>query len=162
MEKGGWQLLGFIRKINDVSVVILFVAMTITVLIQVFFRYVMQSPLRWTEEAARYLMIWLVLLGSGVAMRNKAHLQVDVLTSALPEKPKKFVNIIVSALVIAFLLIMTVYGFKVAMKTMFQTSPAMRLPMSLIYAAFPVGGVLMIMEAGVSFVEMLKTKVSKC
>lgn len=160
MEKGGSRLLGFIRKINDVSVVLLFIAMTITVLIQVFFRYVMQSPLRWTEEASRYLMIWLVLLGSGIAMRNKAHLQVDVLTSALPQKPKMFFNVIVSILTITFLLIMTYFGFKVAMKTMLQTSPAMQLPMALIYAAFPAGGVLMILEAGISFAQMFKTKVS--
>lgn len=159
MEKNGNRLLRIVRKTNDVSVVILFVAMTITVLVQVFFRYVVQSPLRWTEEAARYLMIWLVLLGSGVAMRNKAHLQVDVLTSALPERPKRFFNTIVSILILTFLIIMTFYGFKVSIKTVLQTSPAMRLPMSLIYAAFPVGGILMIFETCVSFIEMLKTKV---
>lgn len=158
MEKGGSRFLGFIRKLNDVSVVILFVAMTVTVIIQVFFRYVMQSPLRWTEEAARYLMVWLVLLGSGVAMRNKAHLQVDVLTSALPEKLKLFFNVIVSFLIMAFLAIMTFYGFNVVVKTMLQTSPAMRVPMSLIYAAFPVGGILMILEACVSFMELFETK----
>ena len=81
--------LEIIRKINDAAVVGLFFAMTVTVLIQVFFRFVLQSPLRWTEELARYLMIWLVLLASSIAMRNRAHLQVDVLTSALPRGPKR-------------------------------------------------------------------------
>ncbi len=63
--------LEIIRKINDAAVVGLFFAMTVTVLIQVFFRFVLQSPLRWTEELARYLMIWLVLLASSIAMRNR-------------------------------------------------------------------------------------------
>lgn len=86
MKEKGNPLLQIIRNVNDAVVVVLFLAMTITVIIQVFFRFVIQSPLRWTEELARYLMIWLVLMASAIAMRNRSHLQVDVLTSALPPK----------------------------------------------------------------------------
>ena len=59
MKEKGNPLLQIIRNVNDAVVVVLFLAMTITVIIQVFFRFVIQSPLRWTEELARYLMIWL-------------------------------------------------------------------------------------------------------
>lgn len=58
MKEKGNPLLQIIRNVNDAVVVVLFLAMTITVIIQVFFRFVIQSPLRWTEELARYLMIW--------------------------------------------------------------------------------------------------------
>ena len=155
MKEKGNPLLQIIRNVNDAVVVVLFLAMTITVIIQVFFRFVIQSPLRWTEELARYLMIWLVLMASAIAMRNRSHLQVDVLTSALPQKPKRILTAIVDLLTIVFLCIKT---FKVVQSTTAQTSPAMQIPMALIYAAFPTGGVLMIMEQLLTFIERLKNK----
>ena len=81
MKEKGNPLLQIIRNVNDAVVVVLFLAMTITVIIQVFFRFVIQSPLRWTEELARYLMIWLVLMASAIAMRNCS----DICTSAKAE-----------------------------------------------------------------------------
>lgn len=158
MKEKGNPLLQIIRNVNDAVVVVLFLAMTITVIIQVFFRFVIQSPLRWTEELARYLMIWLVLMASAIAMRNRSHLQVDVLTSALPQKPKRILTAIVDLLTIVFLCIMTYFGFKVVQSTTAQTSPAMQIPMALIYAAFPTGGALMIMEQILTFIERLKNK----
>lgn len=152
------MILRVIRKVNDSVVVALFLAMTVTVLIQVFFRFVLQSPLRWTEELARYLMIWLVLMASAIAMRNHSHLQVDVLTSALPKGPKRTLTGIVDILTIVFLCIMTWNGFKVVETTLAQTSPAMQVPMAAIYAAFPVGGVLMILEQVLNFFKMLTGK----
>lgn len=103
-------------------------------------------------------MIWLVLMASAIAMRNRSHLQVDVLTSALPQKPKRILTAIVDLLTIVFLCIMTYFGFKVVQSTTAQTSPAMQIPMALIYAAFPTGGVLMIMEQLLTFIERLKNK----
>ena len=150
MKEKGNPLLQIIRNVNDAVVVVLFLAMTITVIIQVFFRFVIQSPLRWTEELARYLMIWLVLMASAIAMGKRSRLQVDVLTSALPA--------IVDLLTIVFLCIMTYFGFKVVQSTTAQTSPAMQIPMALIYAAFPTGGALMIMEQLLTFIERLKNK----
>ena len=103
-------------------------------------------------------MIWLGLMASAIAMRNRSHLQVDVLTSALPQKPKRILTAIVDLLTIVFLCIMTYFGFKVVQSTTAQTSPAMQIPMALIYAAFPTGGVLMIMEQLLTFIERLKNK----
>ena len=149
MKEKGNPLLQIIRNVNDAVVVVLFLAMTITVIIQVFFRFVIQSPLRWTEELARYLMIWLVLMASAIAMRNRSH---------LPQKPKRILTAIVDLLTIVFLCIMTYFGFKVVQSTTAQTSPAMQIPMALIYAAFPTGGALMIMEQLLTFIERLKNK----
>ncbi len=97
-------------------------------------------------------------MASAIAMRNRSHLQVDVLTSALPQKPKRILTAIVDLLTIVFLCIMTYFGFKVVQSTTAQTSPAMQIPMALIYAAFPTGGVLMIMEQLLTFIERLKNK----
>ena len=64
----------------------------------------------------------------------------------------------VDLLTFVFLCIMTYFGFKVVQSTTAQTSPAMQIPMALIYAAFPTGGALMIMEQLLTFIERLKNK----
>lgn len=153
---GNGAFLNAIRKINDGVVVGVFVALTVSILLQVTFRYVFQSPLRWTEEAARYLLIWLVLLGSAVAMRTHSHLQIDVLSSSLPPTARRFSDTIINLLVIIFLVIMTFQGMRATAITMAQTSPAMKISMGVVYAALPVGGVLMIMEITISFIHMIK------
>ena len=79
----------------------------------------------------------------------------DICTSA---KAETHFDPIVDLLTIVFLCIMTYFGFKVVQSTMAQTSPAMQIPMALIYAAFPTGGALMIMEQLLTFIERLKNK----
>ena len=103
-------------------------------------------------------MIWLVLMASAIAMRNRSHPSgrcSDICTSAKAETHfdrdcRSFND--------CFLRIMTYFGFKVVQSTTAQTSPAMQIPMALIYAAFPTGGVLMIMEQLLTFIERLKNK----
>ena len=158
MEKKCNPILKGVRKVNDGAVVILFATMTITVIIQVFFRFVLQSPLRWTEELARYTMIWLVLLAAAIASRNRSHLQVDILTAGLPKKAKLVLNILVDVLTILFLGIMTWFGIQVVMTTLTQVSPAMQIPMAAIYAAFPTGGALMIMEQVIVLIERIRDR----
>ena len=141
MKEKGNPLLQIIRNVNDAVVVVLFLAMTITVIIQVFFRFVIQSPLRWTEELARYLMIWLVLMASADCDEKSFSPSgrcSDICTSA--KSRKRILTAIVDLLTIVFLCIMTYFGFKVVQSTTAQTSPAMQIPMALIYAAFPTGG----------------------
>jgi TRAP-type C4-dicarboxylate transport system permease small subunit len=58
--------------------------MFVSVLIQIFFRYVLKTPLTWTEEASRYSFIWTVLLGAAFAVRRREHVVMDVLFKKFP------------------------------------------------------------------------------
>lgn len=82
----------------------------ICVLIQVFFRYVLNSPLTWTEEAIRNLNIWSVLLGVALAVKLKDHLRVDLIDKYLEKMSVRFqasfniiINLLCLFLVIIFL-----------------------------------------------------------
>jgi TRAP-type C4-dicarboxylate transport system permease small subunit len=63
--------------------------MFVSVLIQIFFRYVLQSPLTWTEEASRYSFIWIVLLGAAFAVRKKEHVVMEVLVNRFPARLRR-------------------------------------------------------------------------
>ena len=157
-KTGGNPVLAVIRTVNNWAVIADLLAITVIVIMQVFFRYVLQNPLRWTEEAARYLLIWLVMLGSGVAMRNHSHLQVDILTASLPEGPSKVLETIVTILTFVFLGIVAVFGAQLTVNNMRQLSPALKLPMGIVYAALPVGGALTLLECICAFISKRRKK----
>lgn len=84
---------------------LLFILFFIVVLLQVFFRFVLDAPLTWSEEAARYFNLWSVLLGAAIAVKYKDHLRVDLIDNMVKKWPYRaqvgfyFFTTILSALV---------------------------------------------------------------
>lgn len=109
---------------------------------QVFFRYVVNYSLFWSEELMRYLFVWLVMLGIGIGVRQKAHVAVDALNYVLSPASQRWLNVINSVLGLAFFGILIWLGAKLAIKNMHQLSPAMNLPMGLVYLALPACGLI--------------------
>lgn len=123
----------------------LFLLMTLTTLVQVFNRMLFNYPLPWSDEAARYLFVWVVYLASSYAVREKAHIGVTALIDRFSPKAKRvselFTNI-VCFLFSAGLFVFAVRIIKMQI-TMGQISPSMRLPMQYAYAGLAVGGLFM-------------------
>ena len=119
--------------------------MVISILLQVFFRYVMNSPLYWSEEIARYAFVWLVFIGAALASKRGAHIGVDYIVMHLPELPKDILAIFVNLLVLFFISCVIYMSVGVIQSNMTQLSPAMRIPMGYIFMAIPTG-------LGISFV----------
>lgn len=125
-------------------VVLCFIAMLIIVNIAVLFRYVIQTPLPWGEEAARYIMVWGVFVGVSIGVHKKIHLGVEAFINPLPAKIRAGI-ILVSGLIQLIALILFAYlALEVTanIKGTGQTAPAMGIPMYLAYAALPVGLIL--------------------
>jgi C4-dicarboxylate transporter, DctQ subunit len=121
-------------------------AMSIIVLLQVFFRFVIYIPFPWSEESARYLMIWMGMVGAAAAMRYGRHIGVTVLIERLPPRVCRFLSPFTDIAMVAFLVVMAREGFRLAMENAVQYSPAMNLPMLVPYLAIPIGAALMILE----------------
>jgi TRAP-type C4-dicarboxylate transport system permease small subunit len=115
------------------------------VLLGVFTRYVLNDPLPWTEEAARYALIWLSWLGGGIALRRGAHIAVEFLLDAIPSAPARAVVLFAGrAAAIFFLAICVWYGIVLVQRVSFQSTIALGISMQLPYASVPVGSLLMI------------------
>lgn len=112
------------------------------VLLQVFFRYVLNESLFWAEEAVRFSMVWSVLLGAAVVARDRAHIRIDVVENLLPPAARRVLDVVLDLLMVAFAIILAVTGIRFVGRSMMQTSPALNLPMWLVYCAVPVGAVL--------------------
>jgi TRAP-type C4-dicarboxylate transport system permease small subunit len=125
-------------------------SMAILVAVQVFFRYVLNQSLFWSEELARYLLVWLTFLGASCAYYRHAHPGVDILYNRLPPAFRKVCTLIIHLASIGLFAVMIVYGYQFAYFVRLQTTPALQLPKWLVLGIIPVsGGILMV--HGISF-----------
>ena len=126
-------------------------SMVASVLLAVFFRYLLIAPLTWTEEFSRYMMVWSASLGMAVAFREGSHIAVTILTSHLRGKTGEIISRITQIILIVFMAIVMVEGFKLAFALWNQDSPAMEIPMTCPYLAIPVGCSFFIFEGLIMF-----------
>lgn len=117
--------------------------MCIVIFLQVIFRYIIKYSLPWSEELARYLFVWLALMGAAVGVGKNAHFGIDILVKKLSYRLQKYFNLIGSLFILLFLLVVFYHGSVLTINNWAQLSPAMRIPMSFPYAAVPVSTVLM-------------------
>ncbi|MEH7245462.1 TRAP transporter small permease [Neobacillus niacini] len=117
------------------------VIMVIVTAAQVFMRFVLENSLTWSEELARYSFIWLVYLGISYGVKKQRHIKIDAVFLLLKDKGKIVLAIVGNLLFLAFAIFVLVYGYDIAMKllTWGQTSPALHIPVGLVYLAGPVG-----------------------
>lgn len=134
----------FINKALDIFAVLLLSFIFLLIIVQVVMRYVFNSPLVWSEELARYTMVWLAFIGSVIAMRNGEHIDITVVVNALPVRIKHHV-IIISKVISTIFLVMLIYlGFQMVILNSSQTSPANNIPMGLVYLCIPLSALGML------------------
>lgn len=123
---------------------ILMGAMVINVLWQVFTRFVLKQPSSFTEELARYMMIWVGLLGSAYAAGKKSHLALDLVTARLTGARKRTSEFFIHAAVLVFALAVMVGGggrLVYIQLTLGQQSAALQWKLGYVYLAVPLAGV---------------------
>ena len=132
------------ENIESIICVVLLACMSILIVTQVFFRYVLQNSLSWSEELARYMFIWLIYIGISYGVKMRKHICVDAVYAAMPKKVKPFYGIIGDLLFLAFAVLVVYYGIDVMQQVTAQgqVSPASHMPMGIVYSAPWVGMIL--------------------
>ena len=125
----------------------------IPVSLQIVSRYTALIPAWiWTEELSRFLFIWMIMLGSMIAVREGTHFVVDVLP-VLPRRANAALQIVTDVFVLVFALVFTWWGVEFVRFGWNQTSELAELPMVYIFAAWPIAGVTWIAFLGEAFVR---------
>ena len=114
----------------------------VLVLLQVFFRYILNESLFWAEELVRGLMVWGVLIGSALVAASRGHIRVEVLELMLPPTGRRLVVATANALCVAFSLILLWSGIQLMDRSWFQQSPLLEVPKWTVYMAIAVGATL--------------------
>ncbi|WP_419821908.1 TRAP transporter small permease [Anoxybacterium hadale] len=129
------------EKLELTICILLMSLMTIIIFIQVIMRYVMANSLVWSEELARYLFIWLIYMGISYGAKIMKHIKIEAALGMFPKKIRPLVVILGDVLFLGFSIFIAYTAFTVVQKQLVlgQTSPAMQMPMWVIYAAPMVG-----------------------
>lgn len=114
-----------------------------SIALQIITRFIFRDPLFWTEEAARYLFVWLVAIGSAECIRSRSHITMDVFTLLLSPRLRLVLAILLNATVMAALLILCWYGYFGMLRAHRVMSVAVGVQESFLYGALPVGAALM-------------------
>lgn len=117
----------------------LLVAMFVVIMLQVVTRYVFSNPLSWTEELARFLLVWLTFLSAGYVMSRRLHITVDILVARLGRRGTVFVDTFALLVVVVAAASMAIAGVGIAQSAANLLAPATRLPMTVVYGAAVVG-----------------------
>jgi TRAP-type transport system small permease protein len=127
-----------------------------TVLLQIASRFIMTTPLSWTEELARFVFIWFSLLGSVVAFTKGQHLGIDIIYRKIKITRRKLLDICIYLLIIGFSFIMLKYGWQLVKITGVQRSPIMRICMSYMYISLPITGLLFFIFSFYQIIHLFK------
>lgn len=136
-----------IDKYLGYFLVLLMVLMTLDVLWGVLTRYAFGSQADWSEELARFLLIWIGLLGAAYAAGQKMHLAIDLLSPKLNQSGQRKLFVFINVLIIVFVTAVLIFGgFQLIYLTnlLGQLSAALRIPMYLVYAVVPLSGLLVV------------------
>lgn len=130
--------------------------MTIVVAVQVFFRYVLNHSLFWSEELARFILVWLTFLGASTAYYRKVNPGVDFLYAKLSPLLKKISSILTHLASMSLFAVMIIYGYKFAWFVRLQISPALQAPKWIILSIIPISGFILMIHAITFFIAELK------
>ncbi len=135
-----------IDKILGWILIMIMGIMVLNVLWQVLTRF-LGFPSSFTDELARYLMIWLGLLGAAYVSGKKIHVSIDLISAKLSEKGKRNLSSLISLIIATFsLLALVIGGLRLVYITfdLGQNSPALQIPLAVVYLIIPVSGILII------------------
>ena len=120
------------------------IAVLVVTFAQVLFRYVLKSPLPWSQDVLRLAFTYLVFWGAAWCVREKGHLNVDVVLTAIPVKARQAVELVINLVLCAFFIFLIIYGVSFAQNGLNQTAPYLPIPMTMYYASIPSAAVLML------------------
>lgn len=154
-------MLGILKKIEHAidavmqplvfaAMVALIAVITLQIISRVFF-----SAVGWTEEVARFLLVWITFLGATLAFQRGRHIAVTFVVSALPGRLRQLARILAVAVALGFMVALVSIGYRYMQMQSYQTSASLGWSMTYIYMVIPACGALMAWYALVDLVELV-------
>lgn len=137
---------GFNRAIGWLLASLLLV-MTVLIFWQFFARFVIGKPLFFSEEIARFAMIWLTFLGAGYAYRKGLLISVDIVLEYAGPRVAQLMRVLIVLCSLVFALVLVIYGFDLVGRVSHQIAPSTRVSMMWPYMAVPLGGMVIVINS---------------
>lgn len=138
-----------IRRVAFVALAGMIVVITLQIVFRVFF-----DAISWSEELARYLLVWTTFLGATLAWYRGRHIAVSFVVESFPPALNRIARTIAELISIAFFAIVIVVGIRYMGAQSFQVSASLRIPMPYVYVIIPVTAAVMLLYAVTDLVEI--------
>lgn len=138
-------LVKMVDKFLEYLLIILMGSMVLNVVWQVITRFLLSKPSTFTDELARYLLIWLGLLGASYVSGKQRHLAIDYFQNRLNDRNRNRLQLVIQFIIFFFaLIIMVIGGINLVSHSFFlnQTSAALEINLGFIYLSLPLSGLL--------------------
>ena len=145
MLKGYSKFLDVLEKVEKAILAITVGVMVIIIAYQVIMRYIFAHANSWSEELARYLFIYDVMIGAAIASRRNSHLQIDILINLMKPKVRTILTIVATLAGMVFMGFLLSYSITLVQTGAKTMSAGLGIPMSIPYACMPIGLVLMLL-----------------
>jgi TRAP-type C4-dicarboxylate transport system permease small subunit len=134
-----------VNKFLERFMITIFALLVLDVLFQVLSRYILRTSFTWTEEFARFSLIWMTIVGAAYLNAKREHLSMDFLYQKFSASNKKIASILIEVLIFLFAaIVMVIGGFNLVYTTLHleQLSGTLRIPLGYVYAILPISGLL--------------------
>jgi TRAP-type C4-dicarboxylate transport system permease small subunit len=133
-------------QISKAVCVVLILFMALEVITAVFFRYVLFAPLRWGEELARLVMIWIGMLGIAIALKDGEHIGIETVVSHLSKRQRAWCNLVSYLFISIFLVLLFYFGLLQAIRAWNIILPGLLIPWTWPMLAVPCAAVVQLVH----------------
>ncbi len=130
---------------------VLFWALAGIVFLQFFTRYILNDSLAWTEEIARYGLMWITFIGGIIVVRKRSHIAVEALLQYLPAGAARYLLAVVDVFKLGFLALLALFAVQIVERMHWQRMVIIDLPMSVVYGGIAVGCFFMLAREAQAF-----------
>ena len=128
-----------LSMIENAFIILGLSAMFLILLAQVIMRYVFSRPLTWSEEAARFIFVYVSFIGISYAYRQKGHIRMEVVVNLFPQAVRRGLEVLINLGTIALFCYMIPFSFRFIGIQAGVKATATHIPMSIVYTALPLG-----------------------
>ncbi len=133
-------------KLSRAAILVIMAVMVSTILMQVFFRYVLNAAMPWPEELTIFLLSWMSFIGAAIALKSWQHIGITLFANMLPENIQKYLSIVVKLTVLFFAAFLTYTGILLVQQSTHMVSDALRISMIWPRSSLPLGGAIMVLH----------------
>ncbi|MEP3436874.1 MAG: TRAP transporter small permease [Hoeflea sp.] len=147
----------FATRAGEVFCGLGFAGLFIVFVIQIFFRYVLNDPLSWTQEIAGVLYVWIVCVGSATIVKEREHVSFDLVYESVGSHKRRFLALLGTGFILIVLLLSLYGNYDYIAFTARQKTPTLRLPMTVVFSAFGVFMVLLIVNSAIRIFRLMRS-----
>ncbi len=149
------------QYLEEVLLTLMLIVISVVMIAQVISRYVFNASFSWSDELARYMLVWSCFLSVSYCVKRRISIKIEQLQNALPKKAIPWMRLVRHTIVFIFCVIMIPYAWTYLQQTIASgaTSAAMQIPMSWIQSAPLVGFILLTIRVAQAWIREFKISV---